>query len=163
MTVRAVVLADTHITVDPARLPRAIWEAIGSSDLVLHAGDVITAPLLDALEAEKPLHCVLGNNDYTLTRRLPETVEAHIEGVTVALIHDAGPVAGRTSRMRRRFPSADLVIHGHTHWPETVTDDKGLTLFNPGSPTHRRRAPAHSYGRLEIAGGRIRHLDILEC
>lgn len=163
MTVRAVVLADTHITVDPARLPRAIWDAIASSDVVLHAGDVITAPLLDALEAAKPVHCVLGNNDYTLTRRLPETVEVNIEGVAVALIHDAGPSEGRSSRMRRRFPSADLVIHGHTHWPETVTDHTGLTLFNPGSPTHRRRAPAHSYGRLEIAGGSIRRLDILEC
>jgi hypothetical protein len=163
MTTWAVVIADTHITLDPARLPRTIWDAVTASDLVLHAGDVITAPLLDALEAEKPVHCVLGNNDYTLTRRLPDTVTIDIEGVAVTLIHDAGPTQGRAARMQRRFPAADLVIHGHTHWPEKVVGPAGQVLFNPGSPTHRRRAPTHSFGMLEISDGTILRLDILEC
>lgn len=163
MAIRVLVLADTHVSVDPARLPRRVWDEVARADLVLHAGDVITDPLLDALEAEAPLHCVLGNNDYSLRARLPETLRVEVGGVRIAILHDAGPAPGRPQRMLRRFPATDLVIHGHTHLPEIGPRVDGLCLFNPGSPTHRRRAPTHTFGVVEIADGEIRHMRIVEC
>jgi predicted phosphodiesterase len=46
------------------------------------------------------------------------------------------------------------VVFGHTHTPEHAERD-GFQIFNPGSPTERRRAPAHTMGMAEIAAGRI--------
>jgi len=38
--------------------------------------------------------------------------------------------------------------------PEHRTSD-GFQIFNPGSPTERRRAPAHTMGIATIAAGAI--------
>jgi predicted phosphodiesterase len=61
------------------------------------------------------------------------------------MIHDAGPAAGRLDRMRRRFPDADAVVFGHSHIPLHEERD-GFAIFNPGSPTDRRRSPRHTMG-----------------
>ena len=52
--------------------------------------------------------------------------------------------------MRLRFPEADAVIFGHSHLPLHEEAD-GFQIFNPGSPTERRRAPRHSFGIAEAA------------
>lgn len=70
------------------------------------------------------------------------------------MIHDSGPRAGRTARMRRRFPDADLVVFGHSHIPINLTGD-GARVFNPGSPADRRRQPHGTLGVLEIEEGRL--------
>ena len=54
------------------------------------------------------------------------------------MTHDAGPARGRLSRLRRRFPRADAVVFGHSHIP-LLDSDAGFQIFNPGSPTDRRR------------------------
>ena len=84
----------------------------------------------------------------------PETLETELEGLAVAMVHDSGPAAGRMARMRRRFPGADLVVFGHSHIPMDLTEN-GLRIFNPGSPTDRRRQPYGTVGELEIADGRL--------
>jgi len=67
----------------------------------------------------------------------------------VAITHDAGPAKGRVARLRRRFPSASAVVFGHSHLPlHEVEGD--FQIFNPGSPTERRRAPRASMGLLEL-------------
>ena len=59
--------------------------------------------------------------------------------------------------MRRRFPEADVVVYGHSHIPMDLVED-GTHLFNPGSPTDKRRQPRHTAGILEIAAGElVRH------
>jgi uncharacterized protein len=63
----------------------------------------------------------------------------------VAVVHDAGPSRGRLERLRRRFPDVAAVIFGHSHMPAHETSG-GFQIFNPGSPTDRRRAPTHSMG-----------------
>ncbi|MFP5389679.1 MAG: metallophosphoesterase family protein, partial [Thermoleophilia bacterium] len=83
-----------------------------------------------------------------LRRRLLAQLEVGVGGNTVAITHDAGPAKGRLPRLRRRFPSADAVVFGHSHLPLHETDD-GFQIFNPGSPTERRRAPRPSMGLLE--------------
>jgi predicted phosphodiesterase len=98
---------------------------------------------------------VLGNNDHELVDVLPETVEVELEGVPVAMIHDSGARDGREARMRRRFPDARLVVFGHSHLPEDRIGEGRQRLFNPGSPTQRRRAPVRTYGVIRVDRGRI--------
>jgi predicted phosphodiesterase len=83
---------------------------------------------------------------------LPETVELDIDGVSAAMIHDSGPKKGRHNRMRRRFPSARVVVFGHSHIP-WLTDEDGLMLLNPGSPTDKRREPDFTFAALWIESG----------
>jgi predicted phosphodiesterase len=58
-------------------------------------------------------------------------------------VHDAGPAAGRSERLRVAFPGCDLVVYGHSHLPE-ISRSAGTWIVNPGSPTERRRAPSHT-------------------
>ncbi len=154
--VRVLVLADTHLpdgtdrTLDPR-----VLDAAADADAVLHAGDVTGGELLDRLAVLAPVHAVLGNNDVSLRGRLPEEVRLDLDGVDVAMVHDAGARQGRPTRMARRFPGADLVVFGHSHQPENLDQADGPRLFNPGSPTQRRRAPTRTVGILELDRGRI--------
>jgi uncharacterized protein len=90
----------------------------------------------------------------------PETLEMDAGGFRLAMVHDAGPAAGRPARLRRRFPAADLVIFGHSHIPLDHSED-GLRIFNPGSPTDRRRQPRGTIGLLDISGGRMITAEIV--
>ncbi len=155
-------LSDTHLRPGLDRdLPPEVWAAAGEADLILHAGDVLTVDLLDRLADHAPVHAVLGNNDVTLRRELPETRQVELDGLKVAMIHDSGPRAGRASRMRRRFPDADVVVYGHSHLPDDSEED-GQRLFNPGSCTERRRAPYRTFGWWEVRGGQLAEHRIVE-
>jgi putative phosphoesterase len=151
---RIVVLADTHLR-RGRRLPDAVYERLALADVVLHAGDVVDDALLDELDGFGELHVVRGNNDGAVRRPLPETWEAGLGGVRVAMVHDSGATKGRGPRMHRWFPDADVVVYGHSHLPDDSLSDAGQRLFNPGSPTQRRRAPTPTFGELELRGGRI--------
>jgi putative phosphoesterase len=157
---RAVLLADTHIRDgSPRDLDERVLAAVRAADFVLHAGDVTGADLLDRLAALAPLHAVLGNNDAGLAHRLPASLALDLDGLAVALVHDSGPRKGRPGRMARRFPDADLVVFGHSHQPEDLAPDDGPRLFNPGSPTQRRRAPTRTFGVLDVCDGTIVRLE----
>ena len=149
-----VVLADTHIRRHSARrLPPAVYAALERADLVLHAGDVVTGELLDELATFAPTHAVLGNNDGELVGRLPEQRCFTVDGLRIAMVHDSGASKGREARLRRRFPTADIVVFGHSHIPIDAAGLDGQRLFNPGSPTERRRQPVHTFGVLRIDDG----------
>ena len=148
-------LADTHVPDGSARtLDERLLRDAERADLVLHAGDVTGRLLLDRLGALAPVRAVLGNNDVDLVGSLPERLHLDLDGVSVAMVHDAGAADGRPARLRRRFPGAELVVFGHSHLPEDRTDE-GVRIFNPGSPTQRRRAPTRTYGVLEVRDGAI--------
>ena len=146
-------LADTHLRADLASLPRGVWEEVEACHAVLHAGDVVTDDLLAALRARRPVHAVLGNNDHTLVGRLPHRLVVELGGVRVAMVHDAGARAGRARRLRRWFPTADVVVFGHSHEPVDEVGADGQRLFNPGSAVQRRRQPRRTLGVLELAAG----------
>lgn len=148
-------LADTHLGEDLGKLPGEVWEHLAGCDVVLHAGDVLTQDLLDALGERAPVHAVLGNNDRSLVGRLPDRLDLGLEGVRVGMVHDSGITAGREGRMRRWFPEADLVVFGHSHDPVDALGVDGQRLFNPGSAVQRRRQPHCTIGLLELTGGRI--------
>jgi hypothetical protein len=132
------------------------------ADLILHAGDVCTASVLGELSQYAPVHAVLGNNDGqdVAAWGAPETLSLDLDGLRVAMIHDSGPAAGRLGRMRRRFPGAGLVVFGHSHIPLDADAD-GLRIFNPGSPTDRRRQPNGTIGLLTVAEGRLARARII--
>jgi putative phosphoesterase len=160
---RVAVLADTHVAPGSSRrLPDRAYEALTDVDLILHAGDVTTPELLAELGGFAPVEAVLGNNDRELFGVLPETVELTVDGVRIAIVHDSGTTAGRPARMRRRFPEADLVVFGHSHEPCDEVGVDGQRLLNPGSATWRRRAPTHTMALLELDGGEITSLEILD-
>jgi predicted phosphodiesterase len=98
----------------------------------------------------------MGNNDGpdVAAWGATPTLQADLDGLRVAMIHDSGPAAGRPQRMRRRFPGAGLVVFGHSHIPLDVSA-AGTRIFNPGSPTDRRRQPRGTVGVLHIEAGRL--------
>ncbi|MDQ6616425.1 MAG: metallophosphatase family protein [Actinomycetota bacterium] len=159
---RAVVLADTHIRAGGRRrLPRPVDQLLAGADVILHAGDLIDASVLDTLESFAPTHAVLGNNDHALVGRLPITQALEVEGVPIAMVHDSGASTGRPNRLRRRFPGADIVVFGHSHIPVDTEGVEGQRLFNPGSPTERRSQPHRTAGVLELADGAIRSIRLV--
>ena len=139
-------------------LPDACVARLARCDLVVHAGDVMTGEALDEIESiGPPVAAVLGNMDGPdLRMRLsPELLLERDGGVRLGVVHDAGPRMGRLERMRARFPAAHAVVFGHSHMP-LHEQAGGFQIFNPGSPTERRRAPTHSMGLAHVDAGTIR-------
>ncbi len=155
-TVRIVVLADTHAPRRWRRCPPEVAKHLDRADLILHAGDVCIPDVLAELSGYAPVRAVSGNNDGpdVVAWGAPETVEFDVDGLRIAMIHDGGPSRGRTARLRRRFPDADLVVFGHSHIPLDETGD-GTRIFNPGSPTDRRRQPRGTLGLLTVTDGAL--------
>jgi uncharacterized protein len=153
---RVVVLSDTHAPRHWKSCPPRVAEHLAAADAILHAGDVCVPGVLDELARFAPVHVVAGNNDGpdVVAWGAPETLELDLAGLTVGMIHDSGQKDGRGARMRRRFPAADLVVYGHSHIPMDLTE-AGLHIFNPGSPTDRRRQPHGTIGELDIEDGRL--------
>jgi uncharacterized protein len=152
------VISDTHLPRGARRIPHDCLERIAAADLLLHAGDFVTVEVLHELETiGPPVVGVHGNVDSTELRRLlPAERVVDVGGARVALVHDAGPRRGRLERLRRRFSErADAVVFGHSHFPLHERADDGFQIFNPGSPTERRRAPAHTMGVARAEGGRL--------
>ena len=153
------IIADTHMPRGSRRLPAACVERIARADLLLHAGDFATLTVLRELEAiGPPLAGVHGNVDSDELRRLlPAEGVIEAAGARIALTHDAGPRAGRLERMRRRFGErADALVFGHSHLPLHERAEDGFQIFNPGSPTERRRAPRHTMGVAVAEGAELR-------
>ena len=153
---RIAVISDTHMPRGARRLPEACVQRLRAADLILHAGDLMRLAVLRELENYGPVVAVHGNVDDSEVRAaLPAVASVDAGGLTIGLVHDAGPARGRLARLRRRFPEADAVVFGHSHIPLHEQADDGFQIFNPGSPTERRRAPAHTMGIATVAGGRL--------
>jgi len=135
-------ISDTHGLVRPEAR-----DFLVGCDIVVHAGDICDAGVLDALAAIAPVVAVRGNNDRgAWADALPVARVVEVEGVTLALIHDIDdlhdhpPPAGAT-----------FVIHGHSHRPAIVERD-GRTCVNPGSAGPRRFSLPVSIGELLVDG-----------
>jgi putative phosphoesterase len=149
-------VSDTHMPRGARRLPSRCLELVAEAGLVVHAGDFTAASILDELETLGSVAAVHGNmDDHELRRRLPARLVVEAEGMTIGVVHDAGPAAGRAERLRAVFPGCDLVVYGHSHLPE-ISRSAGTWIVNPGSPTERRRAPTRSLIQLEVDGRELR-------
>jgi putative phosphoesterase len=154
--IRIAIVADTHLPRGKRRIPDRCWEELAAADLILHGGDFTALEVLYELEAlGPPVAAVHGNVDAPELRgRLPEARVIEAAGARIALVHDAGPARRRLERMRLRFPDADAVVFGHSHIPLHEERD-GFQLFNPGSPTDRRRQPRHTMGLARGGNGSL--------
>jgi uncharacterized protein len=122
------------------RLPRECLRRLESAELILHAGDFVRAAVLEELARLAPVEGVAGNMDEpALLELLPERRVVRVAGARIAAA----------------FPGCDAVVYGHTHIPDAsrVGD---VWVLNPGSPTERRGAPAHSMLMLDVESGEIR-------
>jgi putative phosphoesterase len=153
---RVAVISDTHMPRGARSLPPRCIELLRSAGAILHAGDFHRPEVLAMIEGlGPPVHAVHGNvDDHELSSRLPGLLVVELGAVRVGMIHDPGPATGRLERLRGLFPDAHAVVFGHTHMPEHRTEG-GFQIFNPGSPTERRRAPVHTMGIAEVEAGRI--------
>jgi putative phosphoesterase len=150
------VVSDTHLPRGARRIPAECWARMAEADLILHAGDFVVRDVLDEIGSLGPrVVAVHGNMDgFGLRGVLPERTEVDVQGVRIGLVHDAGHAQGRLARMRRAFPAADAVVFGHSHIP-LHEEAGGFQIFNPGSPTDRRRQPRHTMGMARVADGRV--------
>jgi uncharacterized protein len=153
---RLAIISDTHMPRGARAIPPACLERCAAADAILHAGDLCDITVLELLrELGPPVHAIHGNVDNAVVRALlPARLELALEGTRIGMTHIPGPATGRIARLRAAFPSCDAVVFGHTHMPEHAQLD-GFQIFNPGSPTERRRSPVHTMGLATIAGGRI--------
>ncbi len=160
---RVVVLADTHAPRFWKSCPPPVAAWLRTADLILHAGDVCTANVLVELSCYAPVRAVLGNNDGADVADwgAPPTLEFDIDGLPVAMIHDSGQASGRLRRMHAMFPAAELVVFGHSHIPLDASDTR-VRIFNPGSPTDKRRRPRRTLGVLDVADGRLIEAHIVD-
>ena len=150
------IISDTHLPRGYRRLPERCVERLRSAEVIVHAGDFMTLMVLRDLQEFGRLVAVHGNvDDQQLRVALPEARVLAVEGVRIGIVHDAGPSQGRLERLRKRFPEADAVVFGHSHMPLHERAADGFQIFNPGSPTERRRAPAHTMGIARVEGGRV--------
>ncbi len=150
------IISDTHMPRAGRRLPPSCVERLREADLILHAGDLVRLEVLRELQSFGDVVAVHGNvDDADVRAALPAVQIVRADGAMIAMTHDAGPSAGRLARMRRRFPQVDAVVFGHSHIPLHEHSDHGFQLFNPGSPTERRRAPRHTMGVAGVDGGTL--------
>jgi putative phosphoesterase len=172
MTSRVGVVADTHCPEFIDALPERLFKVLTGVDRVLHAGDVNGQSTLEALERIAPVDAVRGDHDQALAS-LPESREVTVEGRRIVIVHgNRGrwleeaqtllwtlslgyfhPHAGLPQALRRRFPSADVIVYGHTHRAHDENID-GVLMFNPGgvhqwNPTTARRRLTQRVGWFE--------------
>ncbi|MEP6953605.1 MAG: metallophosphoesterase family protein [Solirubrobacteraceae bacterium] len=165
---RLAIISDTHLPRGSRALPPACVAHLRAADLILHAGDVSTLAVLEEIRAlGPPVAAVHGNvDDEGVRGALPAARLIQAGAARIAMVHDAGPVAGRLARMQARFGAsgAGSVVFGHSHIPLHERDPRtGFQLFNPGSPTDRRRQFVHTMGLADVGpGGAVafRHVEL---
>jgi hypothetical protein len=162
--VEIAIISDTHMPKGWRRLPDGCVQRLRAADLIVHAGDLSTLEVLQELQTYGRVVAVHGNVDDAAVRAaLPTTAVVEAGGARLAVTHDAGASPGRLERMRRRFAGAgvdtgsgvDAVVFGHSHIPLHERAADGFQIFNPGSPTERRRAPHHTMGICQADGGTL--------
>lgn len=159
---RIAVVADTHSRPHPDAHDRL--RAL-TPEVILHAGDIGDLAVLDDLATIAPVHAVRGNID-TRANQLPDVLTldlVHGERTTrLLLVHIAvyGPRLRADVAKLARAENAPLVVCGHSHVP-FIGEDRGITLFNPGSIGPRRFHLPIVFGTLELSPERVRlaHID----
>jgi len=164
--VNLLLITDTHLGAGQASvLIDKLGTLLDEADVIVHAGDITDISVIGALAGHAPVHAVLGNNDRGV--KLPERRSFEADRCEIAIVHDSGASAGRAARLRRWFPTADVVVFGHSHMPSYERDVRAdghvQHQINPGSAIQRRRAPERTAAVVEIVDGivaDVRHVAL---
>ncbi|MFC4410398.1 metallophosphoesterase family protein [Chungangia koreensis] len=148
---KIVILGDTHMPKMGKKFPERLRKELDNADLILHTGDWQTIDVVENLSVYAPIKGVVGNVDgEDIQKRFPEKLIVELPSLRIGLTHGHG--RGKTTEKRAmdtfKDEPIDLLIFGHSHIPihRKVGD---LTIFNPGSPTDKRRQPHYSFGLLK--------------
>lgn len=159
---RIVVVADTHSR--PHAEAHARLRAL-EPEAILHAGDIGDLAVLDALAKIAPVHAVRGNID-TRANQLPDMLTIDVVSpqrtTRLLLVHIAvyGPRLRAEIAKLARAEKTPLVVCGHSHVP-FIGEDRGITVFNPGSIGPRRFQLPIVFGTIDFtpSGLRLAHID----
>jgi len=146
MSVRQLgVISDTHGLVRPEALA-----ALAGSDLIVHAGDVGTPEVLDALRALAAVVAIRGNNDRgAWAEGLAASEVVEFGGSLLYLVHDVGELD-----LDPAAAGFAAVISGHSHRPSSAFRD-GVLYLNPGSAGPRRFRLPVTLARLTLGGAEL--------
>ncbi|MCZ8515913.1 metallophosphoesterase family protein [Paenibacillus filicis] len=141
------VVSDTHMYSRAKALPAALVRGLVGVDLILHAGDWVDEEVVDLFLAIAPVEAIAGNNDGpSLVRRFGRRKELTLGGKKIGMVHgDGGRQTAETAFHSFKAAPVDLIVFGHSHIPY-LERRGGVLLFNPGSPTDKRRQPKYSFG-----------------
>jgi putative phosphoesterase len=143
------VIADTHGLLRPE-----VFDLFRGVDHILHAGDVGPAALLTELEAIAPVTAVYGNTDgWELRGRLPQVATVELDGFEIVITHGDQFGTPTPERIQAAFPTAEIIVFGHTHRPLLTLVDTVVTVMNPGGAGARRFNLPPSVGILELEPG----------
>jgi putative phosphoesterase len=152
------VVSDTHMPRHARALPAALKRGLAQVDVIVHCGDIVDAMAIALFEAIAPVEAVAGNNDPPeLHRRFGKRRMLEFGSVRIGVVHGhEGSGRSTPARAQNAFTDerVDAILFGHSHVPYCEVHG-GVLLFNPGSPTDRRRQREFSYGILRIANGVI--------
>lgn len=144
--IRVGLISDTHGLLRPEALA-----ALAGSDIIIHAGDIGTPEILDALRRVAPTVAVRGNIDSApWTTALPSTEQVELGAVRFFVLHDVAQL--ELDPVRAGFAA---VVFGHSHKP-TIENRAGVLYFNPGSAGPRRFTLPVTIGRAYVSGPHIR-------
>jgi putative phosphoesterase len=151
------IISDTHLPRGNRRLPAGCVSRLQAADLIIHAGDLTAASVLEQLRAFGEVAAVHGNVDSAAVQALlPLRLELAFGDARLGIVHDAGVAKGRLERLRRSFTEVDAVIFGHSHIPlHERHPSSGFQIFNPGSPTDKRRQPSYTMGWAQVSNGEM--------
>jgi len=160
---RLVIVADTHSKPHPDAVDLIAGQA---PDAILHAGDIGAARVIDDLAELAPVIAVRGNIDDV--GRFPDSIDigvmsAGVQRLRLLLVHIAvaGPRLRADAARSARDHGAKLVVCGHSHVP-FMGEDRGLTVFNPGSIGPRRFTLPIVFGVMTLTGSGIQ-LEHISC
>lgn len=145
------VLSDTHLRTPDRSLEYILEELFSDTDMILHAGDIVTRRVLERLD-ERGVLAVCGNmDDYDVFDLAPQTRVLKVESKKIAIIHGWGAKDGLPQRIIERFTpeSPDIIVYGHTHVP-FWGEINGVMMFNPGSAYRNAFPTGRTVGLLEV-------------
>ena len=145
------VVSDTHGLIRPELL-RALRGAVR----ILHAGDVGSPEVLEALRAIAPVVAVRGNNDRgAWAAKLPLHEVVEVGGRLLYVLHDLSELD-----LDPAAAGFHAVVSGHSHRPKLERRD-GVLYLNPGSAGPRRFSLPVAFAKLRV-GGKMLRGEIIE-
>jgi uncharacterized protein len=140
------VISDTHGLLRPEAVA-----ALKGVDHILHAGDVGSAEILDALARIAPVTAIRGNVDVeSWANSLPKTEVVELDGISIYMLHDLDKLD-----LKPESAGIRVVVYGHSHQPK-IEEKNGVLYFNPGSSGPRRFQLPLSLGKLVVEDEGVR-------
>lgn len=134
------VISDTH-----GLMRQEALDALRGSDLIIHAGDIGSPAVLEALGRIAPTYAVRGNNDRDpWGMKIPLTDVVSAGGCDFYLLHDIADLD-----VDAAAAGFAAVICGHTHKP-LIEWREGVLFLNPGSAGPRRFKLPVAVARLRV-------------